>query len=302
MKNVGKFVIWSILCIAVFALTAVTPAFAEGAPSARLEGDAIEPSNETDISNTSINELPRMDFAPAQATDSEEKTPAIEEKAPVTEEKIEKTSSTKNRKLSKKIREYWLKIHSEDDSIPMADKKKQAVAPVVTTQSRVTGTSEKSQKVVVSPAAQEKKPEAPAMTNVESDKPAVDDASLVEKNKVVKAKAGKKEEEFAPAPIVSSPLTSAPIVFQKKSSKLSLFSGPLAKMAQRREYRVAEAKRLNIVLPSQGGSFDKLPQSICKLKTTVEDIITRNGASLALSMIFKGHFSDDSKNLKHSNK
>lgn len=316
MKNAGKFVIWSILCIAVFALAAITPAFANDAPAARLEGVAIEPADSTDISNTSINELPRMDFVAPQVTGTEEKTSAVEKKPG-------KTPISKNPKLSNKIREYWLNIHGEDQGSPVVEKNKEnavqteAVTPAEP-EIKAQKIEEKTRVAVETPEdvsdAQEKTEEKTQIskdsklpkkihdywTNIHTEKKAT---SPEEKNKILKSKAETKDDRFAPAPIVTtSPQTSAPIIVQKKSSTLALFSGALEKMAKRREYRMAEAKRLNVVLPSQGGSFEKLPQSICRLQSTIQDILMRNGAGVAVSMIFKGHFTGTSDNLKRSRK
>lgn len=416
MKNVGKFVLWSILCIAVFALTAAVPAFAADVPAARLEGDAVEPE---------VNELPKMDFAPAQLQESETIKPVIEETAPATVREEPKPVETKsaaeaaapadeqltptvkntekksgdgqyvrNRKISNKVRDYWLKIHGEEGTISVPEVKKQDVTASVPAMDNVTKSNEAvTEKPAVSavetrkegmiirqvpveakpvieepaPVVEEPKPAVDAMeknaekasavgtrklsdkvrecwlnihgqeeaisvaekksqdlvtpepskaqivrqqtTEEKADKPVVDVEKTTEETKIVVARPEPSDKQetkagtFAPAPTVTSPpLTEAPVVFQKKSAKLALFSGPLAKMAQRREYRLAEAKRLNIVLPSQGGSFDKLPQSICKLKSTVEDILTRNGAALVLSMIFKGHFAGASTSLKRTKK
>ncbi len=212
--------------------------------------------------------------APETMIAAVETTSAVEETEPTTQKPL----SASNRKLSDKVRECWLKIHAQDEQIQIAATKPQTVVPTEPV---------KTQSVRQLPSGDT--PEPPVM---KQETPATE--SKVE---IATAK------PFAPAPTVTSPpLTEAPVVFQKKSAKLALFSGPLAKMAQRREYRLAEAKRLNIVLPSQGGSFDKLPQSIARLKATVGEILTRNGASIVLSMIFKGHFAGGSTNQKRTNR
>ncbi|MBP7635066.1 hypothetical protein KBA41_12925 [Candidatus Ozemobacteraceae bacterium] len=233
----------------------------------------------------------------------EEAKPAVEEKpvvaheasvsavetapvAEVSETVKEEPLPAGNRKLSDKVRECWLKIHAQEEPVQIAATKPQDVVPTEPAKSQI----------IRQTPAQETS-ETPAM---KKEPPAVEPTVEIATAKPV-APEDAKEGTFAPAPTVTSPpLTEAPLVFQKKSAKLALFSGPLAKMAQRREYRLAEAKRLNIVLPSQGGSFDKLPQSIARLKATVGEILTRNGASLVLSMIFKGHFAGGSTNQKRT--
>lgn len=209
---------------------------------------------------------------------SEEPTPVVEE----SEQRVEKPISAGGRALSDKVRECWLKIHSQDEPI-------QTAAGTVMKEPVAVGEPEPSKGQIVR--------QVPVKEKTDTPDAAIETSPVEPKIEVAK------DETFAPAPTVTSPpLSQAPVVFQKKSAKLALFSGPLAKMAQRREYRLAEAKRLNIVLPSQGGSFDKLPQSIAKLKTAVEDILTRNGPGMVLSMIFKGHFAGGSANQKRTNK
>ncbi|OQA07452.1 MAG: hypothetical protein BWY66_01388 [bacterium ADurb.Bin374] len=223
----------------------------------------------------------------------EETKGAVEETKPVSdipEKKVESSLARADRKLSTKVRGYWLKLHAQEEEGQIVAREPMSLPA----------------------AAQPAKPQIVPQTTQEekTDKPVVGVEPSAGESKVEIASAEpartpeSKDETFAPAPTVTSPPLSEapPVVFQKKSSKLALFSGPLAKMAQRREYRMAEAKRLNIVLPSQGGSFDKLPQSICKLKSTVEDILTRNGAGLVLSMIFKGRFAGGSANQKRTNR
>ncbi|HOT28210.1 MAG TPA: hypothetical protein PLU72_08460 [Candidatus Ozemobacteraceae bacterium] len=227
------------------------------------------------------------DSKPAGKDVPEETPAAVEEPKSIPQIPAKKTTAG-DRKLSSKVRDFWLKIHNTDEELQVAGKTPNVLAmpdqakPLIVRQQPGKQSS-------VKPL--EKSEAATGASKIEM--VSAEPASVPEP----------REETFAPASTVTSPpLTEAPVVFQKKSAKLALFSGPLAKMAQRREYRLAEAKRLNIVLPSQGGSFDKLPQSIAKLKTAVEDILTRNGAGMVLSMIFKGHLAGGTTNQKRTRK
>jgi len=54
-----------------------------------------------------------------------------------------------------------------------------------------------------------------------------------------------------------------------------LFSEALSKMQQSRAHRQAEAERLGIVLPSQGGDIAAVSPSLSKIQQTLKQIMTR---------------------------
>jgi hypothetical protein len=55
----------------------------------------------------------------------------------------------------------------------------------------------------------------------------------------------------------------------------TLFSEALSKMQQSRAHRQAEAERLGIVLPSQGGDIAAVSPSLSKIQQTLKQIMTR---------------------------
>ncbi|KAF1083398.1 MAG: hypothetical protein GQF41_0176 [Candidatus Rifleibacterium amylolyticum] len=61
----------------------------------------------------------------------------------------------------------------------------------------------------------------------------------------------------------------------ERQSDSPLFSEALSKMQQNRAHRQAEAERLGIVLPSQGGDIAAVSPSLSKMQQTLKSIMAR---------------------------
>jgi hypothetical protein len=67
----------------------------------------------------------------------------------------------------------------------------------------------------------------------------------------------------------------ATLLADEKQYETPLFSEALSKMQQTRAHRQAEAERLGIVLPSQGGDIAAVSPSLSKIQQTLKNIMTR---------------------------
>jgi hypothetical protein len=65
----------------------------------------------------------------------------------------------------------------------------------------------------------------------------------------------------------------------RSSNKKPLFSKALAKMTKRRAERQAEAEKLGVVLPSQGGDLSDVSPSLNKINKTLKNIMSRHSCS-----------------------
>jgi len=67
-----------------------------------------------------------------------------------------------------------------------------------------------------------------------------------------------------------------PLMSTRESSEEPVFSGVLARMQQNRAQRVAEAEKLGLVLPSQGGDIAAVSPSLSKIQQTLKTIMARH--------------------------
>lgn len=75
----------------------------------------------------------------------------------------------------------------------------------------------------------------------------------------------------------SSDSTTAPVMLAATGSdETPVFSGVLAKMQQNKARRVAEAEKLGLVLPSQGGDIAAVSPSLSKIQQTIKTIMARH--------------------------
>ena len=65
----------------------------------------------------------------------------------------------------------------------------------------------------------------------------------------------------------------------RSSNKKPLFSKALAKMSKRRAERQAEAEKLGVTLPSQGGNLSDVSPSLNKINRTLKNIMSRHSCS-----------------------
>lgn len=77
-----------------------------------------------------------------------------------------------------------------------------------------------------------------------------------------------------PAKIVSTPVPQ-PEQIQTAADDYVPFSGALAKMQQNRDKRAAEAAKLGVVLPSQGGDIATVSPSLSKMQQAIRAIMSR---------------------------
>lgn len=66
-----------------------------------------------------------------------------------------------------------------------------------------------------------------------------------------------------------------PLISTNASSEEPVFSGVLARMQQNKAKRVAEAEKLGVVLPSQGGDIAAVSPSLSKIQQTLKTIMAR---------------------------
>ncbi|GEM_PF-5425926 len=247
-----------------FALTALPAVFADSASAARLSSD--EPVSDAPVASPdgSASQLPPMDFAPVDSTAAE---PAANKEM----------SSTP--KSSRKIREYWLKIHADEmagiakrEEMPVEPGVNVAPAPVEPVVS-VSETKPVEEKAAVAPA-----PAAVETNNLGIEKPIPHSEAPV----VVQGAAREHKDVVVSKDDIAPPADGQAM---EQASDLPLFSAALAKMTARRAQREADAKRLNIILPSQGGAADKVPASLKKLNATVSELIERRGTKFSFDTV-----------------
>jgi len=107
---------------------------------------------------------------------------------------------------------------------------------------------------------------APAKIEVSQKQPAV---NKINKNEV---------RSKIPSPAVeTAPIETAPAAIQEAEpqQETPLFTRALEKMQQNRAHRQAEAERLGIVLPSQGGDMAAVSPSLSKIQQTIKNIMAR---------------------------
>ena len=269
MKTAYKFVACAIaLFIVILGNSSV---FAGVTPETSLEKSAVE--NAPPSSDGPVAVMPPMDFAPATSTENPVVSPPVMSAKRISDVK----------KHSNKIREYWLRIHADE------------------------------MKSVNNSAAREQAPEVKSETD---SAPAGNVAEIKENApveiKTVDAVPGSdvkhaNDEKLGEATIkIEKPIphSEAPVIVQTAHSDdklnspepmtsdekfnaaaLPLFSDTLAKLNARRAYRETEARRLNIVLPSKGGSAEKVLPSMLKLNAAVSEIIERKSAKFDIKQI-----------------
>lgn len=118
-----------------------------------------------------------------------------------------------------------------------------------------------------------------------SEQPASEKVEIEKKKPAETVKTGKTVKTMLP-----SESNKAPIVVQPKKVRAipepnnevgariesAPFAATLAKMQSRRAERVAEAEKLGIVLPSQGGDMNAVSPSLNKINATLKNIIDRH--------------------------
>ena len=86
------------------------------------------------------------------------------------------------------------------------------------------------------------------------------------------------ENSSVPTPVIAVPATTEEPALSSASevqNDTTLFSAALSKMQQNKAQREAEAVRLGIVLPSQGGDMAAVSPSLSKIQQTLKDIMAR---------------------------
>lgn len=110
---------------------------------------------------------------------------------------------------------------------------------------------------------------------------AISDPEPIVKAEPVKAKPVKPQQK----PRMSKPQTSAALVASSDTAPVidaapsavsePVFSSLLVRMQQNKAKRIAEAEKLGIVLPSQGGDIAMVSPSLSKIQQTLQSIIAR---------------------------
>lgn len=86
------------------------------------------------------------------------------------------------------------------------------------------------------------------------------------------------EKPSVPTPVIATPATTEEPALSSASeiqNDSPLFSAALSKMQQNKAQREAEAARLGIVLPSQGGDMAAVSPSLSKIQQTLKNIMAR---------------------------
>lgn len=86
------------------------------------------------------------------------------------------------------------------------------------------------------------------------------------------------ENSSVPTPVIAVPATTEEPALSSASeiqNDTTLFSAALSKMQQSKAQREAEAAKLGIVLPSQGGDMAAVSPSLSKIQQTLKDIMAR---------------------------
>lgn len=109
---------------------------------------------------------------------------------------------------------------------------------------------------------------APARIEVKQKQPAVNKTAKSE----VRVKITASTIEPAPVKPATQPVT---IQETEPQHEIQLFTRALNKMQQNRAHRQAEAERLGIVLPSQGGDMAAVSPSLSKIQQTLKNIMAR---------------------------
>lgn len=244
-----------------FALVSSPAVFGEPEPAAQLSSEEVTDAGMI-TQNVPADQLPPMDFAPVDTTGAES---------------ADKKDLGATPKSSRKIREYWLKIHA-DEMAGIAKREETPVEPGVKVEAlpveaalAVGDAKSVEEKPTVAPTPAAAEPNSLGIDKPipHTEAPVVVQNSARDHRDVVVSK-----EDFPP---VANGLKAV-----ESSSGLPLFSSALAKMTARRAQREAEAKRLNIILPSQGGAADKVPASLKKLNAAVSELIERRGGTFGL--------------------
>jgi len=259
MKTAFKFTACAIaLFIVILGNSCV---FAGGTPAARLEGAVVENepplSDQTPSSSEGQADMPQMSFAPATSTES-----VVGSNSAVSD-----GQASGHPKYSNKIREYWLRIHADEmKAVNDSGVHEQAA------EAKSAGDSVASEQAVEIKAANENTPAGMEPGDV---------APITDAKKGEATIKIEKPIPHSEAPVVVQTTHQNKLVIRETttvdenvpSAVLPLFSEPLAKLNARRAYREAEARRLNVVLPSQGGTAEKVLPSMLKMNAFISGII-----------------------------
>ncbi|GAB4268057.1 MAG: hypothetical protein Kow0029_03090 [Candidatus Rifleibacteriota bacterium] len=198
------------------------------------------------------------------------------------------TSETKY-KVPKNSISYFVQNPTQEVSIVAPPEPVTESKPVIHEEVGQTSTQEKVQPLTKpAQAADHEEKFEMNWKNEISKTPEITPRKAIEKKQRAKAKAETKVNTVSPAPIVTQKIekTTAPTVISAKvpqtkvtsevSSDEAPFSRVLARMQQRSAERKAEAAKLGIVLPSQGGDINAVSPALSKINKTIKNIINRH--------------------------